>query len=170
MLPETADGRSMVPGVDQFPHVTSMFQDMTMSQKTPQLSNALLSVGRPDSSSAAYSLPQPVTLYHPMMMQGQLPFHARPYAVDNLGHNSAPSMMNNVPFHGAAFAGPTSGPLVPLHNDFAAHRRFSGLENRRQNATRVNRAPFYNVAGHHNHVDVSRIREGIDVRTTVSLG
>lgn len=39
---------------------------------------------------------------------------------------------------------------------------------RRQNATRVNRSPHTNAASHHNHVDIHRIREGIDVRTTVS--
>ncbi len=32
---------------------------------------------------------------------------------------------------------------------------------------RVTRSPYYHAAGHHNHVDVNRIREGIDVRTTV---
>lgn len=40
-------------------------------------------------------------------------------------------------------------------------------EPRRQNASRVNRSPYYNVTSHHNHVDVNRIREGTDVRTTV---
>ncbi|CCF42833.1 hypothetical protein CH063_02934 [Colletotrichum higginsianum] len=42
-------------------------------------------------------------------------------------------------------------------------------EPRRQNAARVNRSPYYNVASHHNHVDVNRIREGTDVRTTIML-
>ncbi|KAL0931587.1 meiosis protein mei2 [Colletotrichum truncatum] len=42
-------------------------------------------------------------------------------------------------------------------------------ELRRQNAARVNRAPYYSVANHHNHVDVNRIREGTDVRTTIML-
>ncbi|KAF9869366.1 hypothetical protein CkaCkLH20_13177 [Colletotrichum karsti] len=42
-------------------------------------------------------------------------------------------------------------------------------EPRRQNASRVNRTPYYNVASHHNHVDVNRIREGTDVRTTIML-
>ncbi|OHF00555.1 RNA recognition domain-containing protein 2 [Colletotrichum orchidophilum] len=42
-------------------------------------------------------------------------------------------------------------------------------EPRRQNAARVNRSPYYNVASHHNHVDVHRIREGTDVRTTIML-
>lgn len=39
---------------------------------------------------------------------------------------------------------------------------------RRQHAARVNRSPHHNATGHHNHVDIQRIREGIDVRTTVS--
>ena len=39
---------------------------------------------------------------------------------------------------------------------------------RRQNAQRVNRSPYFNAAGNHNHVEISRIRDGIDVRTTVS--
>lgn len=45
-------------------------------------------------------------------------------------------------------------------------------DGRRQNAVRVHRSPYNNhsVGGQHNHVDVDRIREGIDVRTTVSLG
>ncbi|GJC86854.1 meiosis protein mei2 [Colletotrichum liriopes] len=34
---------------------------------------------------------------------------------------------------------------------------------------RVNRSPHYTVASHHNHVDVNRIREGTDVRTTIML-
>ncbi|KAK1657102.1 RNA recognition domain-containing protein 2 [Colletotrichum godetiae] len=45
----------------------------------------------------------------------------------------------------------------------------SRAEPRRQNAARVNRSPYYNVASHHNHVDVNRIREGTDVRTTIML-
>ncbi|TDZ18328.1 Meiosis protein mei2 [Colletotrichum orbiculare MAFF 240422] len=38
-----------------------------------------------------------------------------------------------------------------------------------QNAARVNRSPYYTAASHHNHVDISRIREGTDVRTTIML-
>lgn len=40
----------------------------------------------------------------------------------------------------------------------------------RQNAVRsVGRPPFSNAAGQHNVVDVDRIRQGLDVRTTVSF-
>lgn len=47
-------------------------------------------------------------------------------------------------------------------------RGLPGLS-RRQNATRVSRSPYYQQTNSHNHVDVNRIREGTDVRTTVSL-
>ncbi|KAM7199103.1 RNA recognition motif 2 domain containing protein [Naviculisporaceae sp. PSN 640] len=42
-------------------------------------------------------------------------------------------------------------------------------DNRRQNAMRVARSPFHNNAGNHNQVDVNRITEGSDVRTTIML-
>lgn len=41
-------------------------------------------------------------------------------------------------------------------------------EIRRQHATRVHRSPC-GPSNHHNHVDTTRIRNGIDVRTTVSV-
>lgn len=72
----------------------------------------------------------------------------------------------------------TTPPATPMamHGDFTSPRtiqtygRMDGrLDGRRQNAMRVNRSPFFNNAGHHNHVDVNRIRDGIDVRTTVCL-
>lgn len=40
---------------------------------------------------------------------------------------------------------------------------------RRQNATRVNRVHFSPPGPHHNHVDINKIREGTDVRTTIML-
>ncbi|KAI3547220.1 RNA recognition domain-containing protein 2 [Colletotrichum abscissum] len=56
-------------------------------------------------------------------------------------------------------------PSMPMMGSMSPGTR---AEPRRQNAARVNRSPYYNVASHHNHVDVNRIREGTDVRTTVS--
>ncbi|KAK8848828.1 RNA recognition motif 2-domain-containing protein [Apiospora arundinis] len=46
-----------------------------------------------------------------------------------------------------------------------------GIDSRRQHAIRIQRAPYHhgNTSGQHNHVDISRIREGIDVRTTIML-
>lgn len=46
---------------------------------------------------------------------------------------------------------------------------YGRLDARRQNAMRISRSPHHSAAGHHNHVDIQRIRDGIDVRTTVSL-
>ena len=66
----------------------------------------------------------------------------------------------------------TTPPNTPMamHGDFTSPRSiqpYGRQDARRQSAMRVNRAPFFNNAGHHNHVDVNRIRDGIDVRTTV---
>ncbi|KAK8117488.1 uncharacterized protein PG998_005769 [Apiospora kogelbergensis] len=45
------------------------------------------------------------------------------------------------------------------------------IDGRRQHAIRIQRAPYHhgNTGSQHNHVDISRIREGIDVRTTIML-
>ncbi|KAK8022167.1 hypothetical protein PG993_012934 [Apiospora rasikravindrae] len=45
------------------------------------------------------------------------------------------------------------------------------IDGRRQHAIRIQRAPYHhgNTSSQHNHVDISRIREGIDVRTTIML-
>ncbi|OTA93327.1 hypothetical protein M434DRAFT_31100 [Hypoxylon sp. CO27-5] len=55
-----------------------------------------------------------------------------------------------------------------LSTDLVTPRQFQHY-GRRQNAMRISRSPYYNAANHHNHVDVSRIRDGIDVRTTIML-
>ncbi|KUI59310.1 Meiosis protein mei2 [Cytospora mali] len=44
--------------------------------------------------------------------------------------------------------------------------RFDG---RRQNATRINRGFFSPPGPHHNHVDIEKIKNGTDVRTTIML-
>lgn len=64
------------------------------------------------------------------------------------------------------------GQMAHVPENFSQPRTMPGIghpDSRRQHAARVSRSSFYNVASHHNHVDVARIREGIDVRTTVSL-
>ncbi|KAK8057718.1 hypothetical protein PG996_011655 [Apiospora saccharicola] len=45
------------------------------------------------------------------------------------------------------------------------------IDGRRQHAIRIQRTPYHhgNTSSQHNHVDISRIREGIDVRTTIML-
>lgn len=46
---------------------------------------------------------------------------------------------------------------------------FHRSNDRRQNALRVNRGHFSPPGPHHNHVDINKIREGTDVRTTIML-
>lgn len=47
--------------------------------------------------------------------------------------------------------------------------RFQRLNPHRNNAARVNRSHFSPPGPHHNHVDINKIREGVDVRTTIML-
>jgi hypothetical protein len=64
---------------------------------------------------------------------------------------------------------PPSPALTSPHSS-SPSRAASGYissDGRRQNAARVARAN-HGAGSHHNHVDTARIREGIDVRTTVS--
>ncbi|EGX91657.1 meiosis protein MEI2 [Cordyceps militaris CM01] len=70
----------------------------------------------------------------------------------------------------AAYRKPPS-PALTIHNGFSPSRSNSDLGklDRRQHAARVNRNAFQSPSSHHNHVDVHRIREGIDVRTTIML-
>ncbi|CAM1510293.1 Fc.00g006280.m01.CDS01 [Cosmosporella sp. VM-42] len=99
-----------------------------------------------------------------------------PYVLDQvpqagqIGH-TAP-MPPSFPIIGHMYQAPPS-PALTVHNDFSPSRAVStygrGVDARRQNATRVSRSPYHNAAGHHNHVDINRIRDGIDVRTTIML-
>lgn len=52
---------------------------------------------------------------------------------------------------------------------FRRSSEFQRSSDRRQNAARVNRAHFSPPGPHHNHVDINKIREGTDVRTTIML-
>ena len=64
-----------------------------------------------------------------------------------------------------AYTPPTTPMTYP--NSYPSPRGMTPYTGRRQNAARVTRSPYHNAAGHHNQVDVERIRSGIDVRTTV---
>ncbi|KAL2200887.1 hypothetical protein P885DRAFT_25717 [Corynascus similis CBS 632.67] len=67
----------------------------------------------------------------------------------------------------------TTPPDTPMamRGEFTSPRSiqsYGRLDSRRQGSVRANRSPYFN-ASHHNHVDVNRIRDGIDVRTTIML-
>ncbi|KAI1153031.1 RNA recognition motif 2-domain-containing protein [Nemania diffusa] len=93
-----------------------------------------------------------------------IPMATSPYVYDNL-----PSRSHSAAFSSAAY--PFLNPMVPrsayIPRDMIP-RGLPGLS-RRQNATRVSRSPYYQQTNSHNHVDVNRIREGTDVRTTIML-
>lgn len=76
-----------------------------------------------------------------------------------------------------SFSPPMVGPLS-ARTSFSSPRSNQGFQrssdfhrsnDRRQHATRVNRAHFSPPGPHHNHVDINKIREGTDVRTTIML-
>ncbi|KAI1501302.1 RNA recognition motif 2-domain-containing protein [Biscogniauxia marginata] len=63
-----------------------------------------------------------------------------------------------------------SQPSQYTPQEFVTPRQFQGYQGRRQNAMRVSRSPYnHQQPNYHNHVDVNRIREGTDVRTTIML-
>lgn len=109
----------------------------------------------------------------PLMLQS--PYGpGMPYIMDglaNVGRVSPMAPMSpGYPVNGTLYQTPPS-PALTSHNYNSPSRAVSSYarsEARRQHAARINRSPHHNVAGHHNHVDVHRIRGGIDVRTTVS--
>ena len=95
-----------------------------------------------------------------------------PYFVDRIPSQTTP-MTPMSPGHsamGPLYQTPPS-PALTSHNSQSPSRVLSNYgrpEARRQNAARISRSPHHNATSHHNHVDINRIREGIDVRTTVS--
>lgn len=66
----------------------------------------------------------------------------------------------------------SSGSVVSVQHGYSnprqgqSHYRSDG---RRQNATRISRGYFSPPGPHHNHVDIQKIKEGTDVRTTIML-
>jgi hypothetical protein len=100
-----------------------------------------------------------------------------PYIVDSFMGNTPGRGLSAVtdpvspPYHGASstYHKPPS-PALTVQNGFSPSRTVSSFgrsDHRRQNAARVNRSALQTLTSHHNHVDVNRIRDGIDVRTTV---
>lgn len=114
-----------------------------------------------------------LTMY-PLMFQS--PYGpSMSYMVDSLpnaGQTSPMAPMSpGYPVLGPLYQTPPS-PALTSHNHQSPSRSVSSYarsEARRQNAARINRSPHHNATGHHNHVDIQRIREGIDVRTTVTF-
>ncbi len=140
------------------------FQRLSMSRSqstVSALSNANTLLTTPVRSPALQV--QPTYGMLPIVYHG-IPMTTPPYVFDNL-----PSRSHAAAFSSAAY--PFLSPMAPrsayIPRDMIVPRPFSSLS-RRQNATRISRSPYYQQTNSHNHVDVNRIREGTDVRTTVN--
>lgn len=174
MLPEPAG--SYVHARNPMQGMTDMFQSMNVS-KTPTASRALVPAARPHPASLPLvSQQQQMPMYHPVVYQ-TVPAPPR-YLMDQTPTRRptapmtplTPMSSRDIPIMGPIFTPPAT-PMT-MQSDYTSPRSmqaYGRIDGRRQNAMRVNRSPFYNAAGHHNHVDVNRIQGGIDVRTTVSF-
>ncbi|KAL7940903.1 RNA recognition motif 2 domain-containing protein [Trichoderma barbatum] len=118
----------------------------------------------------------PIAMY-PFMFQA--PFTpAVPYMLDSFlpaaqtGSGSPLTPLTpQYPIFGTLYQTPPS-PALTAQNNYSPSRTFSGADRadaRRQNAMRISRSTYHSTTTHHNHVDINRIRDGIDVRTTIML-
>lgn len=151
-------------------------QNMAIS-KPPQLppppQSTIVTPSPRQYPSMGIQLHSPFPMY-PLLYQTPFP-QGISYIMDH-ANSAAPSNTTSTGSY------PVISPLYPQLSPFlhlpgpgeynqsrTHHYNYSRADSRRQNAARVSRSPYYNAASHHNHVDVSRIRDGIDVRTTVNL-
>ncbi|KAI8634921.1 RNA recognition motif 2-domain-containing protein [Xylariaceae sp. FL1651] len=128
----------------------------------PPLSNVNTLLTTPVRSPALHMQPSYGVL--PILYHG-VPMTTPPYVFDHL-----PSRSHSTAYSPAAY--PLLSPMATrsayVSREMVVPRQFQGFS-RRQNATRVARSPYYQQTNSHNHVDVNRIREGTDVRTTIML-
>jgi len=150
--------------------VADMFRNMNLSRTT----HALVPTGRPSQTSANLHMPhQQIAMYPVVYSPIQAPTR---YVLDQTPtrSQSIPPMAPLTPLSsgmsvmGSIYTPPATPMTLSSEYSPRSMQQYGRPDSRRQNAMRVNRSPYYNAAGHHNHVDVNRIREGIDVRTTVS--
>ena len=150
--------------------LTMDFRNISFSQSS-QLGTTLMHAGQ-QTPPLNMQFQHPTALI-PMVYGGQ--YAAVPLFISQHTpprSHSATSSSTSVPLAGQIYPQLASTTQIRSgHHDYSSPRSSHTYrpDGRRQNATRINRGPsnYYNQAGHHNHVDVNRIREGIDVRTTV---
>ncbi|KAK1240335.1 hypothetical protein MKX08_007777 [Trichoderma sp. CBMAI-0020] len=163
--------------------ITDAMEEMTVGKRTDEPRQQRLGPVTPNSNSNSSHVGQgdahynaPVAMY-PLMFQ--TPFTpAVPYMLDsflppvqaNSGNPLTP-FTPQYPVFETLYQTPPS-PALTAQNSYSPSRNFSGADRadaRRQNAMRVSRSTYHSTATHHNHVDIIRIRDGIDVRTTIML-
>ncbi|OTB07122.1 hypothetical protein M426DRAFT_8851 [Hypoxylon sp. CI-4A] len=132
----------------------------------------------PNALPSQQPVQQPLGMM-PMMYPG-LPFnHQYMYGSIPRAHSAALIPSGNYSLaspamsqHGALSQHSTLSQHSALSSELTTPRQFQHYgrpDGRRQNAMRVARSPYSSAPNHHNHVDVGRIQDGIDVRTTIML-
>ncbi|RYP47337.1 hypothetical protein DL768_006588 [Monosporascus sp. mg162] len=133
----------------------------------------------PSMHSSLFNTPARSPIPTPFQLQpsyGMVPvvYHSipvsPPYVLDPNQPRSHSAIMSSSNY---SLMSPIMAPSTPFTStDLMTPRHFQQpryTDGRRHHAMRVARTSFYNPNTHHNHVDVNRIREGTDVRTTIML-
>ncbi|RFU74171.1 meiosis mei2 [Trichoderma arundinaceum] len=158
--------------------VIEAMQEITISKRADDPDQRLGSVCSSSSQAAQgdahYNAP--IAMYPFMFPTPFTP--AMPYMLDSFlptAQTSSGSPLTpftpQYPLFGTLYQTPPS-PALTAQNNYSPSRTFSGAERadaRRQNAMRISRSTYHSTTTHHNHVDINRIRDGIDVRTTIML-
>ncbi|EGY15432.1 uncharacterized protein VDAG_06596 [Verticillium dahliae VdLs.17] len=153
-------------------------QELTLGKHTPASQLVPSPTVPPIGPSQQYpptrlQVQQPYTMW-PIICHAPFQSNMAAYRLDNGHQNAIPSSPASVnyQFMATLATGTSNAQVVPIPDDFCQPRTMPAYPRpdiRRQHASRVNRMSLYGVASHHNHVDVGRIREGTDVRTTIML-
>ena len=163
------NGGALSPPGGPMTDLTMGFRNISFSQHQP--TTALINAGQ-QTPPLNMHIQHPTALI-PMVYGGQ--YTAVPLFISQHTPprtHSATSSTTSVSLSGQLYPQLATAPQFgSVHREYHSPRSGHSYrpDARRQNAARVNRGPntYYNQTGHHNHVDVNRIREGIDVRTTV---
>ncbi|KAG6018366.1 hypothetical protein E4U43_002525 [Claviceps pusilla] len=160
---------------DNLPALITNNCDMDIPSHPYYGSRELSSDLRPSPMRDSFASPS-FTMY-PLMLQS--PFFANvPQLLNSLTprcNQGSLSPNNNVASSYSVlsplYCAPPS-PALTAQNNYSPSRSVPGFlrpDGRRHNATRVSKVASSGAANHHNYVDISRIRDGIDVRTTIML-
>lgn len=169
MIHESQEAADSVqkPPISSVADYQEAFQRLNMNQsQAPAQNIAMPMYSTPVRARLAptYPMRSPYSIM-PMVYHG-IPL-SPPYITEPVSRRAMESSMSQRSALSAAstFAGSPKSFGSP---DSTAPSPFSPFA-RRQHALRVTRSPHSNAAGVHNVVEVNRIREGTDVRTTIML-
>ncbi|EQB59540.1 hypothetical protein CGLO_00038 [Colletotrichum gloeosporioides Cg-14] len=166
---EEQDGPVEAPGpLHPSQNLTNAFQALAMSKNPTQIGMSPhgTSMMGPGSTYPPLGIQVPPFAMWPILCQPQFQ-PGMGYLLDGGPRLSLPPATSSPA--GYQFVSPLFSPQARGLSTAGSMPCSPKPEPRRQHASRINRSPYYNVTSHHNHVDVNRIREGTDVRTTIML-